>query len=158
VTIYWQAGCGVIWRLQRRFWRACEKGLALRRDGASFLSARLVAALTFATLLSGCASISEKMSEKMADMPVVGLPAGTPERPATPVAFPAVHDMPPKRSAALLNDAQQQEMENELVQARDRQQAAAAPAATAVRRRATPVRGPQTTPAAVPAASGATIY
>lgn len=97
------------------------------------------------------------MSEKMSDMPVIGLPTGTPERPVTPVVFPAVHDMPPTRSAALLNPAEQQLLEDELVAARERQKPVAATSAS-VRRRIAPARGAQTAPAAIPAASGATIY
>lgn len=134
-----------------------KKWLALRRDGASFLSARLVAQLACAAFLGGCSSISEKMSEKMFDMPVIGLPAGTPERPATPVAFPAVHDMPPARARALLNDAEQQQLEEELVAAREKQNPAAI-AAASVRKRMAPGRGIQTTPIGVQPASGATIY
>jgi hypothetical protein len=107
--------------------------------------------------LCGCASVSEKVTEGMSGLPGVGLPAGTPERPATPVAYPAVHDMPPARPASLLNEVEQQKLEDDLVAARDRQQAAAgtAPPATSSKKKTRP-----TTPAAtaVPATSSRTIY
>ena len=71
--------------------------------------------------LSGCSSISEKFAETIADAPVVGLPAGTPERPKAPAAYPAVHDMPPPRGA-VLSGPEQMKMEEELMTARNRQQ------------------------------------
>jgi len=74
-----------------------------------------------AASLGGCGSISEKFAHTIADNPTVGLPAGTPERPANTLAYPAVHDMPPARPAAL-SGADQIKMENELMAARDRQQ------------------------------------
>ena len=72
--------------------------------------------------LAGCGSIADKFSQVMADAPGVGLPAGTPERPVTPAAYPAVHDMPQARPAAL-SGPEQIKMEDELVAARNRQQA-----------------------------------
>jgi len=62
------------------------------------------------------------MSSKMSELPGVGLPANAPERPATPTAYPAVHDVPPQRPAPLLNESQRAQMESELVSARNRQQ------------------------------------
>ena len=59
-------------------------------------------ALTCAASLSACASISEKMSEKMATAPGIGEPAAAPQRQATPAMFPAVHDMPRARAMDLL--------------------------------------------------------
>ncbi|CAN0398643.1 unnamed protein product, partial [Phaeothamnion confervicola] len=83
---------------------------------------RLLAALAFAANLGACASLSEKLSDKMGDLPGIGMPAGTPERPAAQAAYPAVHDMPPQRAAALLNEVEQQKIEDDLVGARERQQ------------------------------------
>jgi hypothetical protein len=83
----------------------------------------LVAALGCAAALSGCGSVTENMSTKMSELPGVGLPANAPERPATPTAYPAVHDVPPQRPAPLLNESQRAQMESELVSARNRQQA-----------------------------------
>ena len=75
-------------------------------------------------------------------MPVVGLPANTPERPAEPLAFPAVHDMPPQRTTAVLTADEQRTMERELVSARDTTQKTAPKPAT---------RTPAAKPAAKPA-------
>jgi hypothetical protein len=75
-----------------------------------------------ASSLGGCGSISQKLGETVADNPKLGLPAGTPERPAAVSAFPAVHDMPPPRPAGL-NSQEQIKMEEDLMAARDRQQA-----------------------------------
>jgi hypothetical protein len=73
-------------------------------------------------LLGGCAS-----SNKMGDYVPAGaggLPEGTPERPATPYAYPAVHDMPPPRDSAVLTSAEQKKLEDELAAARNRAAAA----------------------------------
>lgn len=56
-----------------------------------------------------------------------GLPAGTPQRPAEPYKFPAVHDMPPPRATDPLTDEQQLKLERELQAIRDRQEAAETP-------------------------------
>lgn len=113
----------------------------------------LAAVLLAATVLAGCGSMSERLSEKMAAMPGVGLPADAPPRPTTPQAYPAVLDMPPPRSNTVLNDAEQQRLENELVAARSRQQTLAGkPAET------TGAGKGAKKPAAAPAPSGKTIY
>lgn len=57
-------------------------------------------------------------------MPGIGLPANAPERPAVPPAYPAVHDIPPPRNSVTLTNFEQQKMEFDLVEARDRQQSA----------------------------------
>jgi len=75
--------------------------------------------------LSGCASISQKFADTASQMPGIGLPAGAPERPAEPTAFPAVHDIPPPRNSVTLTNTEQQTLEDDLVAARDRQQAVA---------------------------------
>jgi hypothetical protein len=53
---------------------------------------------------------------------VGGEPAGLPQRPTSPYQYPAVHDMPPARANAPLDDNEQVRMEKELQVARDRQQ------------------------------------
>jgi hypothetical protein len=70
-----------------------------------------------ATALCACSSTV------FSDMPtaVGGLPAGTPERPVTPTAYPAVHDMPPRREDAVLTDAELRKAQDDLQAARDRQ-------------------------------------
>lgn len=67
-------------------------------------------------------------SVSIADLPVVGLPEGTPARPKDPGSFPAVHDMPAAREQSVLDPAEQAKIEGELAAARDRQAAAAAAA------------------------------
>lgn len=57
-------------------------------------------------------------------MPGIGLPAGAPERTAEPVAFPAVHDIPPPRNSVTLSGIEREELERQLVSARDDQQTA----------------------------------
>jgi hypothetical protein len=49
-----------------------------------------------------------------------GLPEDAPARPATQAAYPAVHNMPPTRSAKPLDDVQQKQLEDDLVAARNR--------------------------------------
>lgn len=68
----------------------------------------------------------------IADMPLVGLPANTPPRPANPGEYPAVHDTPAPREDTVLDQAQQDKLEKELLAARDRQ----ASGAQAAQRRA----------------------
>jgi len=52
---------------------------------------------------------------------VGGLPAGTPERQATPPAYPAVYDTPPPRDDVVLTSPQQQQAQSDLLAARDLQ-------------------------------------
>jgi hypothetical protein len=84
----------------------------------------LWAALGLAAALAACASgsVIDKLPGDM------GLPAGTPQRPATAYEYPAVHDMPPARVARPLTEEQQVKLEKELDKARDRQEARDAPA------------------------------
>jgi len=72
-----------------------------------------------AALLSGCESgpLIDAMPGQIG-----GLPAATPQRPAAPYEFPAVHDMPPPRSTGPLTDEQQYKLERELQAIRDRQE------------------------------------
>jgi hypothetical protein len=78
----------------------------------------VLAAFGLAALLCSCApgAMIDKMPGEMA------LPAGTPERPATPYVYPAVHDMPPPREAAPMTEEQQVKLEKDLEAARDRQE------------------------------------
>ena len=118
-----------------------------------------------ALALGGCASIGEKF----ADAPLIGLPAGTPERPATPHAYPAVHDMPPARVTRVMNEVEQHKLENDLMAALTQQQLAAGlvqppppreppppPPPPARRKKSGAAAGE--TPRPVPAATSAVIY
>jgi hypothetical protein len=57
----------------------------------------------------------------MADLPVIGLPAGAPARSTEPAVYPAVHDIPAGRSEPVLDPAEQAKIEADLKTARDRQ-------------------------------------
>jgi hypothetical protein len=101
-----------------------QRGSALRYESASWrcrLAVPILAAVAAAGL-SGCGSISQKFAETASQMPAVGLPAGAPERPSTPVAFPAVHDIPPPRNSATLTNTEAEQLEDDLATARDKQQ------------------------------------
>jgi hypothetical protein len=111
-----------------------RRGFAWRREGASrrFAMARrwrlmvpILVPVIAAAGLAGCGSISEKFRDTAAALPGVGLPADAPERTAQPVAFPAVHDIPPPRNSVTLTNPEQDQMERELVKARDELQVAA---------------------------------
>jgi hypothetical protein len=52
----------------------------------------------------------------------MGLPAGAPARPAEAYQYPAVHDMPPPRPDQPLTEEQEVKMEQDLQNARDRQE------------------------------------
>jgi hypothetical protein len=80
-------------------------------------------ALGLAGALSACvpASVFEKLPGDM------GVPAGTPEAPATPYKYPAVHDMPPSRQEPVMTEEQQVKLEKELNAERERQEAGAMP-------------------------------
>src|SRR5438067_7988643 len=88
----------------QRLGRMGRWGFAWRREGASrrFAMARrwrLLVPIIAAVGLAGCSSISEKFRDTAAALPGVGLPADAPERTGRPVAFPAVHDVPPPRNS-----------------------------------------------------------
>lgn len=78
--------------------------------------AAAVGAVLIAMLMASCSSTLSNLPTQMG-----GEPTGTPERPVTPAAYPAVHDMPPPRTSAVLTDAQRKQTEDELTAARDRQ-------------------------------------
>ena len=73
-----------------------------------------------ALALGGCAST-------VADLPMVGTPAGVPARPASAGEYLPVHDLPADRSAAAMDAAERAKVQAELIAARDRQ-AVAVPA------------------------------
>jgi hypothetical protein len=81
---------------------------------------RLVAAAlaaSAAALLGGCSG--SMIADHMPEM-VGGLPAEAPARPNGAAVYPAVHNMPPTRSTATLNNDQQKQLEDDLVAARNR--------------------------------------
>lgn len=77
-------------------------------------SSAVAGAMLLGVVLSGCAS-------QLADAPLVGLPANTPARPATPGEYLPVHDVPAPRQETVLDQSQQDKLEKDLLAARDRQ-------------------------------------
>jgi len=75
----------------------------------------MLAALLLAAATAGCSSVIDALPPA-----VGGLPEGTPGRPATPPAFPSVHDMPPARGDTPLNEAEKKRLQEELVASRER--------------------------------------
>jgi hypothetical protein len=77
----------------------------------------LLAALSLA-ILAGCSS-----GQVINHLPAsVALPADAPARPATPYAYPAVHDMPPPRATEPMSAEDQLRLEKELTALRNRQE------------------------------------
>jgi len=112
---------------------------------------KALAGAALAALLGGCAST-------IADnAPVIGLPEGVPERPATPVDYPAVHDMPPRRAETPLTKEEQQKLEKDLIEARDGQSKRAdaiAESETAPKKRVAAQKKKKTAPAPSAQAAG----
>ena len=79
--------------------------------------ASILAALGLAVALAGCAP-GPVIDRLPGD---VGLPAGTPLRPESSYQYPAVHDMPPARSATPMSEEEQVKLEKDLAAIRDRQ-------------------------------------
>ena len=99
----------------------------MSREARDFVGSRLavrvfaVAAALCVPFLSGCSTHIGDIQSPIA------LPAGAPERPATPHVYPAVHDMPPERAAPMMSEDQQERLESDLVAARNRQTGAPPP-------------------------------
>ena len=95
------------------------------------LSRRALAAalIAGAGLLGGCSggsTIADHLPTALG-----GLPEGTPQRPTTASAYPAVHDMPPPRPTTVLSDAEQTKLESDFAAARTRAAEAAKAASAA---------------------------
>ena len=75
----------------------------------------VAAALLLAATLAGCSSVVDNIPSSMG-----GLPEGVPARPATPPAYPAVHDMPPPRRDGALSDAESKRLREDLKNTRNR--------------------------------------
>jgi hypothetical protein len=108
--------------------------------------------LTVSAGLSACGSISQNLAASMSQLPAVGLSENAPARPAESGPYPAVHDLPPQREGRVLTEIEQQKLEDDLVDARDRQQAAAGKRVS---------KRKKTEPSEiipVPASAGRTIY
>jgi hypothetical protein len=68
-----------------------------------------------AAALAGCASTLSSLPTSMG-----GLTADTPDRPASQLAYPAVHDMPPPRPTAVMSPEEVKRAETEMARMRDR--------------------------------------
>jgi hypothetical protein len=79
----------------------------------------IVVLMCGAAALGSCASTVSTVSEIPAS--VGGLPAGAPARPATPAAYPAVHDIPRARGTVVLTEAEKKKLEADLAAAREQQ-------------------------------------
>jgi hypothetical protein len=84
-----------------------------------------MAGVALACSLASCSSVLSELPTQ-----VGGLPDGTPERPASPRAYPAVHDMPPPRAGTVLTEAEKNQVEAELAAMREEQAKHAAERAT----------------------------
>lgn len=102
-------------------------GIVLTRSHVRRPLGRAVPVAGVLLLAAALGACSSTLSELPAA--VGGLPAGTPERQATPVGYPAVHDMPPPRANTVLTEDEQKKAAADLAAARD-QQAKRATAAT----------------------------
>jgi hypothetical protein len=81
-------------------------------------------ALASALTLSSCASNMTDMGNKLGnELPTAigGMPQAAPERPETPAAFPAVHDMPPARNSKVMTEEEKKRLEAELAVMREQQ-------------------------------------
>jgi len=78
-------------------------------------------------MVAGCAS----PTSDHAPTTVGGLPGDAPARQPTPSAYPAVNDVPRPRSETLLSSEEQEKLEDELAQARNRAAAGASADAAA---------------------------
>ena len=79
-----------------------------------------VVAVGLVSLVAGCSGTTSMLSNLPPSLG--GLPADAPARPAADqTSFPAVHDMPPPRTAATLTPEQVQAVEAEIAFARARQ-------------------------------------
>jgi hypothetical protein len=99
-------------------------GRLARKPAGRVVAAGLLLAL--GQILAGCSSIGDQLPTA-----VGGLPEGAPKRPATPAAYPAVHDVPPPRATSVLSEQEQQKLEDDLAAAGKRAAGAAKPAAKA---------------------------
>ena len=99
---------------------------------------QVAAALLLAATLAGCSSVIDNVPTSMG-----GLPEGVPQRPATPAAYPAVHDLPPPRQDSARSDAESKRLREDLKNTRNRVTAPIpAPEATGTTAKAGGARNP----------------
>jgi hypothetical protein len=86
----------------------------MRRNGRFLVRLGLICAGSM--FLAACSTALSEMPKEIG-----GLPAGTPARPETAAAYPAVHDMPPPRNTAVLTEEERKKVEAELAAMRAEQ-------------------------------------
>jgi hypothetical protein len=86
----------------------------IHRKRQPLIGLALVCAGSF--FLVSCSTVLSEMPTQ-----VGGLPAGTPQRPAVAPEYPAVHEMPPPRTAAVLTEEEKKKVEAELAAMRSEQ-------------------------------------
>jgi hypothetical protein len=89
-------------------------GLKKQATWRRLIGAALACAVS--VCLASCSTVMSEMPTQAG-----GLPAGTPERPATAPDYPAVHDMPPRRATAVLTEEEKKKVEAELAAMRAEQ-------------------------------------
>jgi hypothetical protein len=103
-----------------------RRAVALQQKIGSRARPVVLALAVVASLgLSGCASMNQQVAEQASQLPHVGISPSAPARPVQQMAYPAVHDVPPPRTAVMLTDVEQHKLETDLLAARDQQQDAA---------------------------------
>lgn len=104
-------------------------------DAGATAAGRLIARRRLASMAAVVALLACAGCSTFTDFQtVMRVPDGTPVRPETPYEFPAVHELPPQRENALLDPAEQERVERELVRMRDRRAAGTPPASPAGRK------------------------
>ena len=88
--------------------------LKIRRTWQPILGLALVG--LGCVVVASCSTVFSEMPSQIG-----GLPEGTPERQATPPAYPVVHDMPPPRPNAVLTEEEKKQVEAELAALRAEQ-------------------------------------
>jgi hypothetical protein len=82
----------------------------------------MAAAIACGVALSGCSTqLISSQTFSSAPTELGGLSPDAPARSAEPIAYPAVHDMPPARRNAVLTPDEQRKVEAELAALRERQ-------------------------------------
>jgi len=102
-----------------------------------------------ASLAAGLAGCSTHTGDTL-PASMGGLPAGAPERKAEPLAYPAVHDMPPPRTNTVLTEDEVKQAERDLTQVRTRQEQQPEPGAAAKAAKQAQPASKKTKPKATP--------
>jgi hypothetical protein len=111
----------------------------------------------FAAVLAACSTSTGNIIADTVPSSV-GVPADAPARPEAPLTYPAVHDMPPPRSAATLSAEEQEKLEHDLAAVKTRQEGVAG-VTPAAKRKPTPASMPPAPPRIIPAnTSNNSIY